>query len=57
MPITQNQVRPESENRDAAARRDVAKLISGPLVFICDGCVGDAAAVASHVLRSPPRLG
>jgi hypothetical protein len=33
------------------ARRDVAKLISGTRVFICDGCVGDAGAVVTHVLR------
>jgi hypothetical protein len=35
-----------------APRKDVAKLISGPRVFICDGCVGDATAVVSHVLRA-----
>jgi ClpX C4-type zinc finger len=34
-----------------AHRRDVAKLISGPLVFICEGCIGDAVSVCSHVLR------
>ena len=35
-----------------ASRKDVVKLISGPRVFICDGCVGDATAVVSHVLRA-----
>lgn len=35
-----------------AHREDVAKLISGPRVFICDRCVGDATAVVSHVLRT-----
>jgi hypothetical protein len=34
-----------------AERREVAKLISGPGVFICEGCVGDAAAIVGHVLR------
>jgi ATP-dependent protease Clp ATPase subunit len=34
-----------------AHRADVAKLISGPRVFICDRCVGDATAVVAHVLR------
>ncbi len=29
----------------ARARSEVAKLISGPRVFICDNCVGDAFAV------------
>jgi hypothetical protein len=29
----------------ARPRRDVAKLISGPRVFICDACVGDAVAI------------
>ncbi|HTR55613.1 MAG TPA: ClpX C4-type zinc finger protein [Kofleriaceae bacterium] len=33
-------------------RREVNKLISGPRVFICDGCVGDAVAVVSHVLQT-----
>lgn len=36
----------------SASRKDVAKLISGPRVFICDACVGDATAVVSHVLRA-----
>jgi hypothetical protein len=35
-----------------AHREDVAKLISGPRVFICDRCVGDATAVVAHVLRA-----
>jgi hypothetical protein len=35
-----------------AHRSEVAKLISGPRVFICDGCVGDATAVVAHVLRT-----
>jgi hypothetical protein len=35
-----------------AERNDVAKLISGPRVFICDRCTGDAVAVAAHVLRA-----
>lgn len=26
-------------------QRDVAKLIAGPTVYICDGCVGDAGAL------------
>ena len=30
----------------ARGRRDVAKLLSGPGVFICDGCVGDAVAIS-----------
>jgi len=30
----------------ARSRRDVAKLISGPRVFICDACVGDAVAIS-----------
>ena len=34
-----------------AHRRDVMKLIAGPRIFICDGCVGEATAVVSHVLR------
>jgi hypothetical protein len=33
-------------------RREVTKLISGPRVFICDGCVGEAVGVMSHVLRA-----
>jgi ATP-dependent protease Clp ATPase subunit len=33
-------------------RSGVARLISGPRVFICDGCTGDAAAVVTHVLRA-----
>ncbi len=32
-------------------RREVRKLISGPRVFICDSCVFEASALASHVLR------
>lgn len=35
-----------------AHRKDVAKLISGPRVFICDACIGDATAVVTHVLRA-----
>jgi hypothetical protein len=35
-----------------AHRKDVMKLISGPRVFICDNCIGDATAVVSHVLRN-----
>lgn len=35
-----------------AHRKDVAKLIAGPRVFICNGCVGDATAVVNHVLRA-----
>jgi ATP-dependent protease Clp ATPase subunit len=35
-----------------ARRREVAKLISGPRVFICDACVGDAAGIVSHVVRA-----
>jgi hypothetical protein len=34
-----------------AHRRDVRKLISGPRVFICDACVGDATALASGTLH------
>jgi hypothetical protein len=34
-----------------AHRADVMKLVAGPRVFICDGCVGEATAVVSHVLR------
>lgn len=30
----------------ARARHDVAKLISGPRVLICDNCVGDAVAIS-----------
>ena len=30
-------------------RRDVAKLISGPRVFICDGCIAGATAILSNV--------
>jgi hypothetical protein len=33
-----------------AARREVAKLISGPRVFICDVCTGDAVSVLARVL-------
>ena len=35
-----------------ARRREVAKLISGPRVFICDACVGDAAGIVSHVVHA-----
>jgi hypothetical protein len=35
-----------------AHRQTVRKLVSGPRVFICDVCVGDATAVVSHVLRA-----
>jgi hypothetical protein len=35
-----------------ALRRDVPKLISGPRVFICDGCVGDAAGLLTQVIRA-----
>lgn len=34
-----------------ASRSEVAKLISGPRVFICETCIGDAAGVVAHVLR------
>ena len=30
----------------ARARHEVAKLISGPRVFICDNCVGDAVGIS-----------
>ena len=30
----------------------VLKMISGPRVFICDGCIAEGTAVASHVLRA-----
>jgi ClpX C4-type zinc finger protein len=33
-------------------RSEVLKLISGPRVFICDRCVGDAAAILTHVLQT-----
>ncbi|HSS01578.1 MAG TPA: ClpX C4-type zinc finger protein [Kofleriaceae bacterium] len=33
-------------------RREVAKLISGPRVFICDGCVGEAGGAMAHLLRA-----
>jgi len=33
-----------------ADRRDVAKLIAGPRVFICDGCTGEATALLATVL-------
>jgi hypothetical protein len=33
-----------------AARSQVAKLISGARVFICDVCTGDAVSVLAHVL-------
>jgi hypothetical protein len=35
----------------SAHRDDVAMLISGPRVFVCDRCVGDATAIVTHVLR------
>jgi hypothetical protein len=35
-----------------APREDVRKLISGPRVFICDTCVGEATAVVAHVLHA-----
>lgn len=35
-----------------AHRAEVAKLISGPRVFICDTCIGEATAVVAHVLRT-----
>jgi transcription elongation factor Elf1 len=35
-----------------AHRREVMKLISGPRVFICDACVGEATAIVTHVLRA-----
>jgi ATP-dependent protease Clp ATPase subunit len=35
-----------------ALRRDVPKLISGPRVFICDACVGDAAGIVSRVVHA-----
>ena len=33
-------------------RREVAKLISGPKVFICDSCVGEAGGAMAHLLRA-----
>ena len=33
-------------------RREVAKLISGPRVFICDICVGEAGGAMAHLLRA-----
>jgi hypothetical protein len=33
-------------------RREVAKLISGPRVFICDSCVVEAAGAMAHLLRA-----
>ena len=33
-------------------RREVAKLISGPRVFICDSCVAEAAGAMAHLLRA-----
>jgi len=27
------------------SQRDVVKLIAGPTVYICDGCIGDAGAL------------
>jgi hypothetical protein len=35
-----------------ALRRDVPKLISGPRVFICEGCVGDATGLLSQVVQA-----
>jgi ATP-dependent protease Clp ATPase subunit len=35
-----------------AHRMAVLKLISGPRVFICDRCVGDATAVVKEALRT-----
>lgn len=34
-----------------ARRREVAKLIAGPRVFVCDRCVADAASLCPEVLR------
>jgi len=34
-----------------AHRNNVMKLVSGPRVFICDTCLGEATAVVAHVLR------
>jgi hypothetical protein len=31
-------------------RGEVATLISGPGVFICDGCVAEAAGAMAHLL-------
>jgi hypothetical protein len=39
----------------ARSRSDVAKLISGPRVFICDVCVGDAVAI-SGIARGQARI-
>jgi hypothetical protein len=33
-------------------RREVAKLISGAQVFICDGCTAEAAGAMAHLLRA-----
>jgi hypothetical protein len=33
-------------------RHEVAKLISGPRVFICDSCVAEAGAAMAHLLRA-----
>ena len=33
-------------------RRKVAKLISGPRIYICDSCVGEAGGAMAHVLRA-----
>lgn len=33
-------------------RREVAKMISGPRVFICDSCVAEAAGAMAHLLRA-----
>src|SRR4029079_15738765 len=33
-------------------RREVAKLMSGPRVFICDSCVGEAGGAMAHLLRA-----
>jgi hypothetical protein len=34
------------------SRREVAKLISGPRIFICDSCVVEAAGAMAHLLRA-----
>jgi len=33
-------------------RREVAKLMSGPRVFICDSCAAEAAGAMAHLLRA-----
>ena len=35
-----------------APRQEVARLISGPRVYICDLCIADATTVVGHVLRA-----